>query len=91
VPSLGGNKYAYAAAQIAKNEALHPDAHMFLQHDFYQVEPDVITSIMTQLSLKAGLRKWGDKGYEAAYAEMKQLHLRNMFVRKYYHQLLCAL
>ena len=34
---------------------------------------------MTQLSLKSGLREWGDKAYEAVESEMKQLHFRNTF------------
>ena len=34
---------------------------------------------MKQLSLKEGLRKFGDKGDKAAYAEMEQLHLRTSF------------
>jgi hypothetical protein len=29
---------------------------MFVQDDFYQAEPDVVATIMTQLSLKAGLK-----------------------------------
>jgi len=84
---MGGNKYSYAVAQIAKYKALHPDAHTFFQHDFYQAEPDVVASVMMQLSLKAGLREWGDRGYEAAHAEMKQLHMRNTFVPKHYEEL----
>jgi len=60
---------------------------MFVQPNFYQAEPDVVVTVMTQLSLKAGLREWGDKGYQAAYAEMKQLHMRNTFVPKHYHEL----
>jgi hypothetical protein len=52
---------------------------MFAQEDFYQADPDVVASIMTQLSLKSGLREWGDKAYEAVESEMKQLHFRNTF------------
>jgi hypothetical protein len=55
---------------------------MFVQEDFYQVEPDVGTAIMTQLSLKAGLKEWGDKASMAALSEMKQLHFRNTFKPK---------
>jgi hypothetical protein len=36
-------------------------------------------SIMTQRSLKAGQKAWGDKAHTAAHNEMKQLHLRNRF------------
>jgi hypothetical protein len=46
---------------------LNPDAHMFVQEDFYQSE----------LSLKRGLKEWGDKAYTAAESEMKQFHFRN--------------
>jgi hypothetical protein len=48
---------------------------MFMQDDFHQAEPDVVTTIMTQLSLRAGLKTWGDQGHKAAHAEMKQLHM----------------
>ena len=36
-------------------------------------------AILTQLSLKAGLKMWGDRGREAAKSEMKQLHFRDTF------------
>jgi hypothetical protein len=47
---------------------------MFVQEDFYQAEPDVVAAIMTQLSLKAGLKEWRDKAFMAAQSEMKKLH-----------------
>ena len=65
--------------QLKKQSVLNPDAHMFVQHDFYQAEPDVVAFIMTQLSLKAGLKHWGDRGYKAAHSEMKQLHFQDSF------------
>jgi hypothetical protein len=97
---MSGTKYGYAAMQIAMNEGkyeycamqdahdvLHPDAHMFAQEDFYQAEPDVVAMIMMQLSLEAGLQHWGDRGYDAAYAEMKQLHMRDTFSPKHWEEL----
>jgi hypothetical protein len=39
---------------------------MLTQHDFYQSDPDVVAMVMTQLSLKAGLKAWGDKAHAAA-------------------------
>jgi hypothetical protein len=54
---------------------LYLDAYMFVQDDFYQAEPDVVAAIMTQLSLKAGMKEWGKKGFKAANSEIKQLHL----------------
>ena len=35
VPSMQGNRYQYAAAQLA-NGVLYPDAHRYVQDDFYQ-------------------------------------------------------
>jgi hypothetical protein len=66
---------------------LYPDAHMFVQDDFYQAEPDVVEAIMTQLLLKAGLKEWGKKGFKAAHSEMKQLHLRKTFKPKNWREL----
>jgi hypothetical protein len=34
---------------------------MFVQEDFYQSDPDVVAHIMTQLSLKSGLKQWGER------------------------------
>ncbi len=39
---------------------LYPDAHMFVQEDFYRFNIDVIKHVMTQLSLKAALKEWGE-------------------------------
>jgi hypothetical protein len=77
IPSTTGSKYSCAVTQLENNGVLHPDAHMFLQEGLYQAEPDVVTAVMTQLSLKNGLKEWGDQAYETAVAEMKQLHFRN--------------
>jgi hypothetical protein len=51
------------------------DVHIFVQEDFYQAEPDVVADIMIQLSVKAGLKQWGDKAFMATHYEIKQLHL----------------
>jgi hypothetical protein len=53
---MTGSKYSYAVTQLETQGVLNPDAHMFVQEDFYQAEPDVVVSIMTQLSLKANLK-----------------------------------
>ena len=34
---------------------------------------------MTQLSLKAGLKKWGNEALTAVTSEMKKLHIRDTF------------
>jgi hypothetical protein len=42
-----------------------------------------MAAIMTQLSLKAGLKEWGEEAFMAAQSEMKQLHFRNTCKLKY--------
>jgi hypothetical protein len=83
-PSITGSKYPYAVTQLESQGVLYPDAHMFVQEDFYQAEPDAVASIMTQLSLKAGLKEWGKKVFKAAHSEMRQLHLRKTFKPKHW-------
>jgi hypothetical protein len=65
---MTGSKYWYAVNQLESQGVLYPDAHMFVQDDFYQAEPDVVAAIMTQLSLKAVLKEWGKKGFKAAHS-----------------------
>ncbi len=52
---------------------------MLFNHCACKAEPDVAAVIMTQSSLKAGLKHWGDKGKAAAHPEMKQLQFRETF------------
>ena len=87
VPSMTGSKYSFAVTQLETQAVLNPDAHMFVQEDFYQADPDVVGAIMTQLSLKAGLREWGDRARLAAHSEMKQLHFRETFKPKHWREL----
>jgi len=86
-PSMTGTKYSYAVTQLESKGVLFPDAHMFVQEDFYQADPDVVAYVMTQLSLKAGLKAWGDKAHAAAESEMKQLHFRNTFKPMHWSEL----
>jgi hypothetical protein len=51
-PSMSGSKYSYAVKQLESQGVLNPDAHMFVQEDFYQADPDVVTAIMTQFGDK---------------------------------------
>jgi hypothetical protein len=60
---------------------------MFVQDDFYHAESDIVAAIMTQLSLKAGLKEWDKKGFKAAHSEMKQLNLRKTFKPKHWREL----
>jgi hypothetical protein len=86
-PSMQGTRYSYAMTQLESQGVLNPDAHMFVQEDFYQADPDVMAAIMTQLSLKSGLREWGEKAYIAIESEMKQLHFRNTFKPMHWSEL----
>jgi hypothetical protein len=91
IPSMSGSsKYAYAVTQLERHDTLHPDAHMFFQTDMYQAEPDVVSAIMTQLSLKAGLREWGQEAQKAVHSEMKQLHFRDTFRPMHWRDLTLA-
>jgi hypothetical protein len=84
---MTGSKYSYAVTQLETQGVLNLDAHMFVQEDFYQAEPDVMAAIMTQLSLKAGLKEWSDQAFTAARSEMKRLHLRNKCKPKHWREL----
>ena len=86
-PSMSGSKYSYAVRHMEIQVVLNPDSHMFVQEEFYQAGPDVVASVMTQLSLKSGLREWGDKAYTSVQSEMKQLHFRNTFKPKHWREL----
>jgi hypothetical protein len=46
-----------------------------------------VSAIMTQLSLKAGLKEWGDTAFTAAKSDMKQLHLRDTFKPERWNEL----
>jgi hypothetical protein len=46
-PTMSGSNYSYAITQLQNEEVLNPDAHEFLQNDFYQAEPDVVAVAMT--------------------------------------------
>ena len=74
---MSGSKYSYDVTQLEIQGVLNPDAHTFVGEEFYQEEPDIVASVITQLSLKSGLRAWGDKAYTANQSETKQLHFRN--------------
>jgi hypothetical protein len=60
---------------------------MFIEEDFYRSNPNVMVHIMTQLSLRSGLKQWGDKANAAVTSEMKQLHFRNTFKPKHWNEL----
>ena len=46
---------------------------------YEQIFANVVHHVMTQYSLKAGIKKFGKKGEDAAYEELEQLHMRDTF------------
>ena len=79
VPSFTGSKYAVAVQflefqesvnkaleEMESGENVHPDAHLSFFQSMCEEEPDVVQAIMTQMSLKAGLKAWGEKAEKAA-------------------------
>ena len=84
---MSGPKFSYSVTKLESQGVLNPDAYMFVKEAFYQAEPDVVASVMTQLSLKSGLRAWGDKAFTSVQTEMKQLNFRNTFKLKHWRDL----
>ena len=52
---MSGKTYAKVIAQLDKLGTLHPDAHLLFNLSVEE-EPSVVSEIMTQLSLKVGLK-----------------------------------
>jgi hypothetical protein len=80
-PSFSGKKYGVAASQLDFPDILHPDSHLIFSQLTEEIAPEAaVAIIMTQLSLRAGLREWGDKAKNSARGEMKQLtpHAQNL-------------
>ena len=68
---MSGSKYSFVVEQLEWQGVLHPDAHMFVQEEFCQAEPDVVAAVMMQLSMKAVLKAWRDKALSEVKSEMK--------------------
>ena len=56
---------------------MHPDTHMRLSQgiDYYHV----VFYAITQLSMKAGIRRWGELATESVSTELEQLHYHDSF------------
>ena len=76
-PSFSGKKYAETTATTIHRSTIHPDTHMGLNEG--QAWDHVVHYKMTQLSMKAGLKIWGNKGKQAVSKELSQLHMRDTF------------
>ena len=65
---------------MAEQELLNTDAHVLSNHAAAQNEPYMNAVIMTHISLKEGIKKWGKKGRCAVNQEMKKIHTRDTFI-----------
>ena len=83
---MTGKIYEKVMAQLENQGTLHPDAHL-LFNLAVEEQPSVVSAIMTQLSLKVGLKTWVEKGRKAMKSEMKQLHIRDTFEPQHCHEL----
>jgi hypothetical protein len=80
VPSMQGNKYQVALAQITTSLGTS-DASMALAKMSIKLmskgihqRADIVGMVMAQVPLKAALKKWGKEAEESVGKEMKQLH-----------------
>ena len=76
-PSFTGKKYAETTATTIHKSTIHPDTHMSLNEG--QVWDHVVHYTTNQLSMKAGLKRWGNKGKQVVSKELSQLHMRDTF------------
>ncbi len=85
IPSMQGNKYEIALAQITASFGKSKNALAFAQMSVKLMSKgehrraDIVGMVMAQVSLKAALKTWGTEAEEAIGKEMKQLHWRNSF------------
>ncbi len=85
VPSMKGNKYQVALAQITTSLGTSDTSMAFAQMTVKLMSKgihrraDIVGMVMAQVSLKAALKKWGREAEESVGKEMKQLHWRNSF------------
>ena len=92
IPSWMGKKYGYAMAQIKHINGTVEESISFMQQELSKAgehhRPEVIGAIMVQLSMKAAEREFGVKRTKkACRLEVKQIHMRNIFVPKHWDDL----
>jgi len=93
VPSIKGNKYAVALTQIvaslkgSKHAMSMAQMSVKLMSKGAHRKADVVDMIMAQLSMKAVIKKWGQEAEYAIKKEMRQLHWRDSYKPKHWHEL----
>lgn len=93
IPSMTGKKYEVVQAQMTEllggtKAAAHlaQQSVMLMTSGVHRV-PDSVGLIMAQVSMKAAIKKWGEAANIAITAEMKQLHWRESYKPKHWHEL----
>ena len=85
IPSMQGNKYQVALAQITTSlgasgtSMAHAKLSIKLMNKGFHQCADIVGMVMAQVLLKAALKKWGKEAEESVGKEMKQLHWQNSF------------
>ena len=93
VPSMQGNKYQVALAQITTSLGTSETSMAFAQMSVKLMSKgihqhaDIVGMVMAQVSLKAALKKWGREAKESVGKEMKQLHWQNSFMPMHWKSL----
>ena len=76
-PSFTGKKYAETTATTIDQKTIHPYTHMSLNEG--PAWDHMVHYTMTQLSIKAGLKRWVTKGKQAVANKLSQLYMRDTF------------
>ncbi len=93
VPSMQGNKYQVALAQITTSLGTSETSMAFSQMSIKLMgkgihqHADIIGMVMAQVLLKAALKKWGREAEESVGKEMKQLDWQNSFTPMHWKSL----
>ena len=61
---MSGSKYKTAMSQMENQGMLNPDVQMFF-NESVEKQPTIVSTIMTQISLKAVIKQWGKKARES--------------------------
>jgi hypothetical protein len=73
---MTGKSYNYTTTVL--EPTVHPDQHIYSLQD-PPISVQMVGAIMTQLSMKAGIKQRGKAARDACKAEMYQLHMRETF------------
>ena len=84
---MSGNKYETVNTQVECEDTLHPNYDMFICQEMIEEVTDAEAVIMTQVSLKEGMKCWKGKRQSAAKYETNQLNFRENFKPKHYRDL----